>query len=77
MSIYAAINGYMDEIPVADVNRYETELLAFMPERYPDVVEAIRNEKAVSKEMEPRLKGAVEDFSAQFQPTKETGMVAA
>ena len=46
MSIYAAINGYMDNIPVSDVNRYETELLAFMPERYPDVVEAIRNEKS-------------------------------
>ena len=48
-----------------------------MPERYPDVVEAIRSEKAVSKEMEPRLKGAVEDFTAQFQPSEETGMIAA
>ena len=75
MSIYAAINGYMDNIPVADVNRYETELLAFMPERYPDVVEAIRSEKAISKEMEPRLKSAVEDFSAQFQPAAHEGMI--
>ncbi len=77
MSIYAAINGYMDNIPVADVNRYETELLAFMPERYPDVVEAIRSEKAISKEMEPRLKGAVEDFTAQFKPTQESAVIAA
>ena len=75
MSIYAAINGYMDNIPVSDVNRYETELLAFMPERYPDVVEAIRSEKAISKEMEPRLKGAVEDFSAQFKPMEHDGMI--
>jgi F-type H+-transporting ATPase subunit alpha len=69
VAIYAATNGYMDEIPVADVNRYEREVLAFVDERYPDVASAVVNEKAIKPEIEERLKAALVEFNASFVPT--------
>ena len=64
--IYAATNGYMDGIALEDAGRYETELLNFMPQRYPEVVSGIVNEKAISKEAEPTLKGALDEFNTLF-----------
>ena len=64
--IYSATNGYMDGIALEDAGRYEIELLNFMPQRYPEIVSAITNDKAVSKENEETLKGALDDFNAQF-----------
>ena len=64
--IYAATNGYIDGVALEDVGRYETELLNFMPQRYPEIVSGIVNDKAISKESEPTLKGALDDFNSQF-----------
>ena len=66
LSIFAATNGYMDNVPVEDVQRFEKELLAFLKERYPEVVQAVQNEKAISKESEATLKSACAEFNAHF-----------
>ncbi|MER3452417.1 MAG: F0F1 ATP synthase subunit alpha [Acidimicrobiia bacterium] len=40
--IYAGTRGYLDAIPVADVRRFETELLEFFRTQHADVLEHIR-----------------------------------
>ncbi len=65
--IFAATNGYLDTIAPDDVARFETEFLAFVAERYPDVQSAIANEKAISDETSDRLKGAAQEFVEQFK----------
>ena len=37
IAIYAGTNGYIDDIPVADVKRFERELLEFVHSRHPDI----------------------------------------
>jgi F-type H+-transporting ATPase subunit alpha len=69
LSIFSATNGYMDSIPVEDVRRFEGEFLAFIKERYPEIVESVRNEKAISKDNEAALRGACADFVGQFKPS--------
>jgi F-type H+-transporting ATPase subunit alpha len=66
LSIFSATNGYMDNVPVEDVPAFEKGLLSFLKERYPEVVDAVRNEKAISKETEATLKSANAEFNAQF-----------
>jgi F-type H+-transporting ATPase subunit alpha len=66
MIIYAATNGFLDTIAPDDVARFETEFLAFVAERYPDIPSAIEKEKALSDETTEKLKGAAQDFVAQF-----------
>ena len=69
ISIFAATNGFMDTIPVEDVRRFETDFLAQVKERYPEVVAAIQNEKAISKDSEASLKNAAGEFLNGFQKT--------
>ena len=68
VSIYAASNGYIDNFPVESVSRFESEVLAFIDQRYPEIIPAIRKEKALSKENEETLKSALSEFVAQFNP---------
>ncbi|RYX86660.1 F0F1 ATP synthase subunit alpha [bacterium] len=69
ISIFAATNGFMDTVPVEDVSRFEKEFLAFVHERYPELVQAVTSEKAFSKESEATLKSAAGEFLGQFKPS--------
>ena len=42
VSIYAGTNGYLDDIPAADVRRFENELLDYMRTRKRDLLKTIR-----------------------------------
>ena len=64
--IYAGTRGYLDAIPVADVGRFETELLARLHSQHADLLEAIRTEKALSADLEARLKAALDAFAKTF-----------
>jgi len=66
MVIYAGYNGYLDDLPVEAVRKFEVGLLAFMAERYPDVGERIRSSGQLSPETEATLKRAIEEFKAGF-----------
>ncbi len=71
IAIWAGGNGYLDDIPVEDVRRFEAELLEFMDASHPDVGEHIRNEGTLPDEVEARLKQAVEQFKSRFRPSGE------
>ena len=53
MVIWAEGNGYLDDIPVEDVRRFEAELLEFMDASHPDVGEHIRNEGTLPTRSRP------------------------
>ncbi len=64
--IYAGTRGYLDRIAVADVRRFETEFLARLHSKHQDLLDGIRTEKALSKDLEEKLKSALDAFSATF-----------
>ncbi|MEO6865908.1 MAG: F0F1 ATP synthase subunit alpha [Gemmatimonadaceae bacterium] len=64
MVIYAVTNGFVDEVPVAEVRDWEQGFLQFMAAQFPQVGEKIRTEKALSKDLEAELKRAIERFNA-------------
>jgi F-type H+/Na+-transporting ATPase subunit alpha len=66
VSVYAGTRGYLDAIAVADVGRFERELLARMHSKHADVLDAIRTKKALSPELEAQLKDAIESFAKTF-----------
>ena len=65
--IYAATNKYLLDIPTGDVTRFEQELFEFLDTKYPEVPNAIAQEKQISDETDAKLKKAVEEFKAQFK----------
>ena len=42
--LYAGLNGFLDQLPVGDIGRWERELYAWMESRRPDVLSTIRSQ---------------------------------
>jgi F-type H+-transporting ATPase subunit alpha len=66
VSIYAGTKGYLDKLQVADVQRFEGELLRMMRAKHQDVLDAIRTGKQLTPELETKLKNILEEFSKSF-----------
>ena len=64
--IYAGVNGYLDELPVAAVGRFEQELLTHVHAKESNLLSTIRTEKALSDDTESKLKSVIEGFAAKF-----------
>lgn len=64
--VFAGTSGVMDEVPGDKIGEFEKGMLAFVKEKYPDVVETLRTTQAMSGESEETLKKAFGEFSATF-----------
>ena len=56
VSIYAGVRGYLDKVAVGDVVKFETEVLNEIRTKHSDLLDAIANEKELSKENDDKLK---------------------
>ena len=70
MILWAGINGHLDDVPVADVGRFEKELYAFLHSRYADIGQAIRDKKELTDDIVARLTKAVGEFKSVFGSQK-------
>ncbi|KKW32572.1 MAG: hypothetical protein UY77_C0019G0021 [Candidatus Uhrbacteria bacterium GW2011_GWA2_53_10] len=59
--LYAGVNGYIDDVPVSEVKRFQHEFLIFLNEKHFDLLEAL--EKEISAESEEQLKRLLESFN--------------
>lgn len=66
VSIYAGVNGHLDDLALSDVSRFEEELLRHVKDANSDLMATIRDEKALSDETAEKLKDAVETFAKSF-----------
>jgi F-type H+-transporting ATPase subunit alpha len=66
VSIYTAVNGYLDDLPVGAVSRFEQEFLAYVDTNYPQIYKSIVETKDLTQETEVLLKEAVEKFKKNF-----------
>ncbi len=66
MILYAAINGYLDDIPVEKVVSFETDFHRFMEANYPEVGKAIRQQKEIAEKIEEALKITIDEFKTSL-----------
>ncbi|MCC3379438.1 F0F1 ATP synthase subunit alpha [Paenibacillus farraposensis] len=66
VSLYTAVKGYLDDIPVGDVKRFEKDFLSFMLSDHQDVLQSIRDTKDLVADNEAALKEAIEKFKKSF-----------
>lgn len=67
VSIYAATNGFMDEISVKDIKRFEKELLEYVDLNKKEVFDDIRISKVLSDETVENIQKVVSDFLTKFK----------
>ncbi|SUO03918.1 ATP synthase subunit alpha [Faecalicoccus pleomorphus] len=66
VSLYAAKHGYLKNVAIDQVCRYEEELLSFVRRQHPEILQAIDTKKEIDDELDGQLKTALNAFGAQF-----------
>lgn len=65
--IFAGTNGYLDEIPVPHIARYEKEFLETMEMKHRDILDSIAASGEINDENTSKLKQILEDFTNNFK----------
>jgi F-type H+-transporting ATPase subunit alpha len=69
--IWAANEGYLDDVEMKDVKRFENELLTFVRAQHADALDKIKTVKDIKNDdVKGAVKRAVEAFKKTFQPSK-------
>lgn len=66
VSIFAGVNGFLDNIPTTDVTRFEEQFLAEMRAKHADLLATVRKEAKLSDDTSSQLKSILETFAKAF-----------
>lgn len=70
MGIYTAVNGFLDDVEIGDITKFEQGFLSFMKITYPEIGKTIREKKALDKGIEADLTKAIKEFKDTFGSEK-------
>ncbi|MCU0373545.1 MAG: F0F1 ATP synthase subunit alpha, partial [Ignavibacteria bacterium] len=68
--IFAATNGYLDEIAVSGLREYELQLLSEMENLHSGILDEIRTRKEMTDDTKAKLEKVLKDFTDRFKESK-------
>jgi F-type H+-transporting ATPase subunit alpha len=70
--IFAASNGYLDDVEPDDVMDWESQFRDYMRDSHGEILDSIREEKELSDETRQSLEEAIEHFNEGYEPEQES-----
>jgi F-type H+-transporting ATPase subunit alpha len=67
LAIYAGTNGFVDDVPVKDIRRFEAELSAYADARHAATMKELVEKKSIDDAMKAKLESLIKEFKAQFK----------
>jgi len=64
--LFAGTRGFLDKYDISKVRDYENQVLAFAKSKHPQILEEIDTQKAISPDLEAKMKKMLEDFDSVF-----------
>ncbi len=64
--IFAATNGYIDDVAIGSIRKFEADLLKFLELQRPEIGKEIEEKKTISDELKEKMKAAIEEFKKTF-----------
>jgi len=64
--IYACGNGFLDDMRVEDIRRFESELYHYLDNSKPEILAAIRDKKELTDDIKAQLKAAIDEAKVRF-----------
>lgn len=64
--LFLGVRGFLDDIPIEKIRAFEADFLKFMQAEGKEVLDKIKTEKQLSKELEEKLEKLIKDFKATF-----------
>jgi F-type H+-transporting ATPase subunit alpha len=68
--IYAATNGFLDDLPVADCRKFESELYRFVENAHPQLLATIREKKDIDADLKKLIESVLKEFKTRFLSAK-------
>ncbi|MDH3443460.1 MAG: F0F1 ATP synthase subunit alpha [Deltaproteobacteria bacterium] len=65
--IYAGTNGFVDELPLSALKKYEQELHSFIDSRHPDIFADILKKRELDNDLRAKLTAALQEFKENFK----------
>ena len=62
ISIYAGVNGFIDNVPVNKIREFERDLMAYIKEKHASIRDEVKNKKKIDDEFGGQLKQIISDF---------------
>jgi F-type H+-transporting ATPase subunit alpha len=69
--IYAGTNGFLDRIPVPEIQRYEQELYRFIETKRPGIFGALRERKVLDDQLRTEIEAALREFGGTFEAAEQ------
>jgi F-type H+/Na+-transporting ATPase subunit alpha len=69
VSVWAGTGGYLDDVPIEDIGRFEEEFLGEVGRKHPGIYDSIRETGQLSEDTATALKDAIEQFRRGFEIT--------
>ncbi len=66
--IYAGNNGYLDDVEIQNIKKYEEDMYKFIEGQYPDILPSIDEKKKIDDELKSKIDKALEEFKKVFKP---------
>ncbi|HWL93725.1 MAG TPA: F0F1 ATP synthase subunit alpha [Phycisphaerae bacterium] len=66
ISIFAGSKGYLDDLPIASVGRFETELLKTVRDEYPEVYKDLDQRRELTADIDAKLNDIIAKFKSRF-----------
>jgi F-type H+-transporting ATPase subunit alpha len=63
--IFAGTSGYLDDVPVADIRKFEENFLKFIESSHPEILQNIRDAKEISEDTKKALVDAIGQFKKE------------
>ena len=70
--IWAATNGYTDDIAIEDLRQFEADLLSFVEKSHPGLLTNIREKKNLTDEIKTDLHQVLKDFTDLWNEKRST-----
>jgi len=64
--IWSATNGFTDDVAIEDIRKFENDLLSFIENSHPGVLQKLREKKAVTDEVQKDLEQSLKDFKEMW-----------
>jgi len=65
--LFAGTNGFVDELPLAVLKRYEQELYSFIESKHPDIFADILKKRELDGDLRAKITGALGEFKGAFK----------
>ncbi len=65
--LFAGTNGYADTVPIANMPRWQTDLIKFMESSYPEIGRDILEKKAITDSTRAQMTKALDAFLHSWQ----------